>query len=32
LIDDTLIWQPSDAFQLAVRDFFASVKDAGPLP
>ena len=35
LIDDTLMWQPTggaEAFRLDVREFFASVKDAGPLP
>ena len=35
LVDDRLVWQPSavvEAFQLDVRQFFASAKDAGPLP
>jgi len=35
LVDDRLVWQPSvmaEAFGLDVRGFFASVKDAGPLP
>jgi Uma2 family endonuclease len=35
LIDDHLVWLPSGAsepFGLDVREFFASTKDAGPLP
>jgi Uma2 family endonuclease len=35
LVDDRLVWQPSQtgpAFELDVREFFASVRDAGPLP
>jgi Uma2 family endonuclease len=35
LVDDRLIWMPSGAatvFELDVHEFFASVKDAGPLP
>ena len=34
LVDDRLVWRPSDAaaFELDVREFFASVRNAGPLP
>lgn len=34
-LDDVVSWQPTaaaESFQLDVREFFASVRDAGPLP